>query len=205
MLNLLPRQIQHPARDDRRHERGERGVVPAALPDSRERRLAQAHLELVPQHDPHDQLPTVLVRTLCARHGCRDDVRRVGRILLPVDVVVVHHPDHQRVGQGGGDDVHSTARADHGPGTVTRYLVEHFERDLGVLLLEAAERAAQRVQQVAPRFANGAVRDVFEPQVGGPAGHLRRDRFGRLAGSAVRHGHLPPAIGGQAPRLRNGR
>jgi hypothetical protein len=121
-------------------------VVPAALADAGEGRLAQPHLELVSEHDAEDQVPARLSGPLPARHGGGDDVRRVRRVLLPVDVVVVHDADHQCVEQRGGDRIQPLARADDGGGARAGVLLEHLEGDLHVVLLEAAERAAQGVQ-----------------------------------------------------------
>ncbi len=99
VLHLLGGQTEHPAGGDGRGGGGQGGVVPADLADAREAHLAQPLLELVGQSDPDQKIAARPAGALGGGHGGRDDVRRVRRILLPVDVVVVHHPDHERVEQ----------------------------------------------------------------------------------------------------------
>ena len=70
-------------------------MVPAALADARKRGLAKAHLEFVTQYDTDDEVFAVAACPLTASDRSRDDIGWVGRILLPVDVVVIHYPDHQ--------------------------------------------------------------------------------------------------------------
>ncbi len=70
-------------------------------------------------------------------------------VLLPVDVVVVHAPDHQRIGERSRDCIHSLAGSDHGRGAATCDFVKHFERNLDVVLLVSAQCTARRVEQEA--------------------------------------------------------
>ncbi len=168
VLDLLPGKPKHPTGDDRRDESGERGVVPTALADAREGRLAKAHLELVPQDDADDQLFSTGALTLGAGERRRDDVGRVRRILLPVDVVVVHHPDHQGVGERGRDDIRLPAAADHRRRALPADLVQHLERVARILLNVSTQRAADRVEQISARLVHRLLSDMIVLEAGAP-------------------------------------
>ena len=109
-----PVEVQHACSNDGRDERGQRGMMPAALANARECRFAEPHLEFVAEHQADDQFAAVAAGALAAGHRRRKDVRRMRRVLLPVNVVVVHAADHQRVGQRRRDRIHLLARADDG-------------------------------------------------------------------------------------------
>jgi hypothetical protein len=99
VLDLRRGQLEHASRDEGRHEGGQGRVMPSPLADSGVGRLAEAHLELVAQRDAQEEVAAGAGVVLGGGHRGGDDVRGMGRILLPVDVVVVHDPDHQGVGQ----------------------------------------------------------------------------------------------------------
>ncbi len=146
VLDLLPGQPKHPTGDDGSDEGGQRGVVPAALADSREGCFAQAHLELMPQNDTDDQILPAPTLTLTAGECRWDDIGWVGRILLPVDIVVVHHPDHEGIGQGGRDDVHLFAAPDHRGRPLPGDFVQHLESVTRVFLKVSTQRATNGVE-----------------------------------------------------------
>jgi hypothetical protein len=111
------------------------------------------------------------------------------RILLPVNVVVIHAADHQSIGQRRRNRIHLLARADHGRRPAPGNLFQHFERDDHVMLLISAERAAHGIEQKALGLVHRVLREllVFKPRR--PAGHGRGDGF--FAGSLwCRQGHL---------------
>jgi len=116
VLNLFPAEVESAAGDDGRDEGCQGGVVPAALADAGEGCLAEAHLEFMSQHQAHDQLSTVAAGALRAGYGGGEDIGRMGRILFPINVVVIHHPDHKGVGERGRDRVHLPALPDHDGG-----------------------------------------------------------------------------------------
>ena len=149
VLNLLWSEPQHAAGNDGRDECRQRGVMPAALANARESRLAQAHLELVAEHQADDQLAAIAPRALAGGDRSRKDVGGMRRILLPVNVVVIHAADHQRVGQRRRDRIHLLAAADHGRLARSGDLVQHLERDCYIVLLISAECTADAVQQKA--------------------------------------------------------
>ena len=178
MLHFAAVEVQHASSNDGRDKRRQRRMVPAPLANSRERRLAQPHLELMPQHQADNQLAPVAAGALAAGHRRRKDVRRMRRVLLPVDVVVVHAADHQRIGQRRGDRVHRLSRANDRRLARPGNLVQHFQRDDHVVLLIAAQRASHAVEQKALRLVNRVLGKVFELQSRRPLRHGGGD--GRL-------------------------
>ncbi len=177
VLNLLPSEMQDAARDDGRDERRQRGVMPAAFANARESRLAEAHLEFMSQDEPDDQLLAIAFRALAAGQRRRKNVRRMRRVLLPVNVVVVHAADHQSIGQRSRDRVDAFAGTDHGRRTVSGDFVEHLERDLHVVLLISAQRTAHGIQQKAFGLVHRFLRELRIGQAGSPARHSGGNRF----------------------------
>ena len=99
VLDLFPAEMHDAARNDGRNKRSQGGVMPAAFANPGESRLAEPHLELVPEHEPNDQFFAITFRALAAGQRGGENVRRMRRVLLPVNVVVIHAADHQPVGQ----------------------------------------------------------------------------------------------------------
>ena len=161
-------------------------MVPAALADSGKGGLAKPHLELVGQDDGDDQVFAVPCGALTASDGGRDDVGGVARVLLPVDIVVVHDSDHQGVGQRSRNDVCLFAAPENGRRPFAAGLLQHLEGDQRVFLAVAAEGAAERVEQIASGLVDGLFADVFKLQIRGPAGHR--------SGNGVRHLELSVAV-----------
>src|SRR5258708_26688815 len=93
VLDLLPPQMHGADRDDGRDILGQSSVVPDAFANSGKRRLTEAHLELVRENKSHDQLFAITFRPLATGQGGRENIRRMRRVLLPVNVVVVHAAD----------------------------------------------------------------------------------------------------------------
>ena len=149
VLDLFPGQMQRAPGDDRRNERSQGRVMPAAFANSGKRRLAEAHLELVSENESDDEFLAITPGALASGQGRGKNVGRMRRVLLPVDVVVVHAADHQRVGQRRGHGVDLLAGADHGGRAATGNFVEHLQRDLYIVLLVSAQRAAHGIQQKA--------------------------------------------------------
>src|SRR5579871_6995137 len=88
VLDLLPGEMQRPTGDDRRNECGECGMVPSALANAGKSRFAEPHLELVAEHEPDNEFFAPAAGTLAASNCCRENIRWMRRILLPIDVVV---------------------------------------------------------------------------------------------------------------------
>src|SRR5580704_10445513 len=101
VLDLLPPEMHGAARDNGRDKRSQRSVMPAALTNPWECSLAETHLELMPENEADDQLFAITLRALAASQRRGKNVRRMRRVLLPVNVVVIHATDHQSVGQRG--------------------------------------------------------------------------------------------------------
>src|SRR5512133_643443 len=99
--------------------------MPAAFAYTGERRFAEALLKLMSEHQSNNQLASIALRALSARHGGRKDVGRMGGVLFPVDVVVIHAADHQGVRQCGVYYVHLPARADYGCRAALRDLFQN--------------------------------------------------------------------------------
>src|SRR5581483_7711365 len=89
-------------------------MMPAALADARKRGLAEALLEFVSEHQADNQFASIASGPLTRGYRSGEDVRRMRRVLLPINVVVVHAADHQRVRQRRGHGIHLLARADNG-------------------------------------------------------------------------------------------
>ena len=161
-------------------------MMPAALANAGEGRFAQPHLELVAEHQADDQLAAIAAGALAGGHRRGENVGRMRGVLLPVDVVVIHAADHQRVGQRRRNRIHLLAAADHGGFAGPGNLVQHLERDGDVMLLVAAERAANAVEQEALGLIHRVLGELLELQAGGPLRHGCGDgRLGSLLCSAL--------------------
>ena len=143
MLNLLPRQPHCVAGYDGRNKSSQCGMVPSALTNTWNRRLTQAHLELVTENDSGDQLLSAQSRAFSDRHGSRNNIGRMRGVLLPVDIIVVHHPDHQRIGERSRDDIGPLSGADDRRRAGSPDLLQHLQRDMDVLLPVSPERTAE--------------------------------------------------------------
>src|SRR5262245_55373817 len=97
MLDLFPRQMQRAPRYEWRHERRQSSVMPPAFADSRKGRFAEAHFEFMAEHKANNEFLAIRLCALAAGHRGGEDVGGMRRILLPIDVVVVHAADHQRI------------------------------------------------------------------------------------------------------------
>ncbi len=183
VLDLIGVQPEHAAGRDRRGDRGQGGVVPADLANAREGDLAQALLELVGQRGTEDQIAARASGPFGGCHGRRDDVGGVGRVLLPVDVVVVHDPDHEGVEQRRRDRVPALAGDQHRGVPGAGDFGQHGACDGHVVLLCTAQRTPDRVHQVTFGFGHHGVGKVVVPGAGGPLGHDSRH---------VGHFEVPP-------------
>jgi hypothetical protein len=188
VLNLLPGKMKRATRHDRRDESSQSRVMPTTFADARKACFAEAHLKFMAQNKAYDQFLTIAPGALTRGHCRRKNIGGVRRILLPVDVVVIHAADHQCVGQRRGDGIDLLSCANDGRRAASRDFVEDFERDLYIMLLVAAEGAANRVQQVTLGFVNGVFRDVLEPESRSPTGHPRGDGFFSRDGFFSGHG-----------------
>ena len=105
-------------------------------------------------------IPTIrsrpsLPRPLAARDRRRDDVGRVRRVLLPVDVVVVHHADHERVERARRRPGRASCRCrSRLPAPRPAMLVEHRQRDLHVVL-QVARRGRSPASRAGTAWPRG--------------------------------------------------
>src|SRR5579862_5517080 len=104
--------------------------MPAALANPGERGLAEAHFEFVAKNKADDEFAAVALRALAAGQSDRENVGRMRRILLPVDVVVIHAADHQRVGEGRRDRINFPSCTDNRGGAPSGSLVEDLQSNL---------------------------------------------------------------------------
>src|SRR5438445_10391138 len=158
-------------------------MMPAALANAREGGLAEPHFELVSQHEADDEFLAARLRALATGHRCGKYVRRMRLVLLPIDVVVVHATNHQRIGKRSGHGIHLLASSNHGGRTPPGDFLQHLERDLYVVLLISAERAAHGIEQKALGLINRLLREVRVIESGGPAGHFGGDGLFEGCGS----------------------
>src|SRR5438105_14301024 len=94
------------------------------------------------QRQADDQFLAITSFAFAAGDGGGKNVRRVGWVLFPVNVVVIHAADHQRIGQRGRYWIDALASPDHGCVAASGDLIQYFECELYIVLLIAAEGAA---------------------------------------------------------------
>src|SRR5581483_12409245 len=111
--------------------------MPAALADSREGGLAQAHLELMSQHQADNEFLAIAPRALATSYGRRKDVRRMRWVLLPKNVVVVHAPDHQRIRQRRRNWIDAVSGTNNRCESTAGDFAENVEHDRYFVLLIA--------------------------------------------------------------------
>src|SRR5215467_4738810 len=114
-------------------------MVPAALANSGEGRFAQAHFEFMAENHPHDQFLPVAASALAGGHRRWKYVGWMGWVLLPVNIVVVHAADHQRIRQRGRHRIHLLTAADHSRWPAPGDFIQNFESDDHVVLAISAE------------------------------------------------------------------
>ncbi len=127
VLHLLRVEVEHA----RRRRSGEAKAVSVAWCQPRSRMPGKAASHSRISNSWPRTMPTIrsrppLAGALAAGQRRGDDVRGVRRVLLPVDVVVVHHPDHQRVERATPRPGPALAGADHRGRAAAGDLVEHL-------------------------------------------------------------------------------
>src|SRR5581483_3449455 len=152
-------------------------MMPTTLANARKCRFAKAHFEFMPEHDSDNQFLTLVVCALAAGQRRGKDIRGMRWILLPINVVVIHAADHQRIGKGGGDRINTLASADNGRKTASADFVQHAESDLHVVLLVTTQGAPDGIEQEALGLINGVLRKLIVFERCRPTGHLRGDGF----------------------------
>ncbi|MBA7615938.1 hypothetical protein ES703_23228 [subsurface metagenome] len=145
----------------RRDELGDGSVMPLAFPEAWHGELAQALLELVGQHDSRDDIFHGGPYQLTHVQGGGDEVRRVGRVLFPVDVVEVQGPDGQGVDEGGVNSRQALSAHQQAGLTGPFHLAVDFAHDLHVPGVESAEGAADGIIQVPLDLVNHIGGQVF--------------------------------------------
>jgi len=137
-------------------------VVPAVLTDPRDAELAQTHLDLVGDHGSKDQVLPRQAEILTERERTGDDVGWVAGVGFPVNVVVVHRPDHVIVQKGRIDRVGLVTRHKAGALAGASHRLVVIEEDVRVFLAASPERAPERV--VPEKFGglNRSRREVVE-------------------------------------------
>jgi hypothetical protein len=169
--------------------------MPSALANPREGRFAQAHLKFVAEHQANNQFLPVPAGTFTARNRRRKNVRRMRWVLFPVDVVVIHTPDHQRIGERCRNRIDAPPAPDYGCESDRRNLVENVQRDLHIVLLISTNRAPEGVKEEALRLVDSVGGEVFVLQTRRPAGHLRCYGFLRSKGCICVGQRSPPSCG----------
>ncbi len=92
--HLRRREIQHPTRRDRRRERAQGSVMPAVFADARPAHFAKTHLDFVGDDGGENQILAAQAFAFAQRQRRGDEIARMARIGLPIDVVVIHGADH---------------------------------------------------------------------------------------------------------------
>ena len=92
--HLFGREIQHAPRRDRRGERAQRGVMPAVFANARPPDFAKPHLDFVGDDRRENQIFAAQSFAFAERQRRGDEIARVTRIGLPINVVVIHRADH---------------------------------------------------------------------------------------------------------------
>ena len=143
-----------------------------------------------------NSLPS-LAGPLAARQRRRKNIRRMRRVLLPINVVVIHAADHQRVGQRRGDGIDPLAGANYRGRARARLSSPRTSRAiLTSCCWIATERAADGIEQEALGLVDRVLREVLILQAGSPAGHLGSDRLFRFGNrSLCRQGTSPLRLG----------
>ncbi len=149
--------------------------MPAELTHTREADLAQALLDLVGEGNAEKEVASRSAGPFGGSHRRRNDVGRVGGILLPVDVVVVHHADHQRIQQRRRHRVHLLPGDEHRRTAGAGDLSEDIPCEVHVMLLSAAKRAAHRVHQESFGLRDNLGRQIFIRRAGSPFRNLCGD------------------------------
>src|SRR4051812_48992413 len=90
VLNLFPREFEGASGNDRRYEGGKGRVMPATFADTGECGFAETLLEFVSEDEADDEFATIGPSAFTSCDGGGKDVGGMRRVLLPVDVVVVH-------------------------------------------------------------------------------------------------------------------
>src|SRR5436190_16279038 len=83
-------------------------------------------------------------------------------VLFPIDIVVIHAADHQCIGKRGRDWINLFSPADHRRWPATRDFIDHLERDLDVVLLISAKRAADGIEEKTFPLVHGILREMVE-------------------------------------------
>ena len=79
--------------------------MPSIFAHARPTDFAKPHLNFVSNDGGEDQVLANDSFTFAKRQGRGDEIARVTRISLPIDVVVIHCPDHVRVEKRGIDRI----------------------------------------------------------------------------------------------------
>ena len=117
-------------------------MMPAAFADPWERHLAEPTLEFMSEHQANDEFTAIRTAAFASSNRGRENVRRVRRVLLPVDVVVILAADHQRIRQRRRYGIDLVSCPDDRARPTPGNLVQNFQRKRHVMLLEPAERAS---------------------------------------------------------------
>src|SRR5579872_1630038 len=182
VLNLFPCEVKGASGYQRRNECRESGVVPAAFANARESGLAEPHFEFVSQDNTHYEFVATRACAFAAGNRGGKNVGWMRRILLPINIVVIHAADHQRIRERRGNRINALTCPNDRRRTGRGGLIEHFESDLHVMLLKAAQCTAEGVEQESLGLVNGIGRELLVLQLGCPARHLLGDCFARRNG-----------------------
>ena len=169
--------MQRPSGHKRGYESGQRRMMPATLANPRECRFAESHLKFVPKDQSYDQFAAIAFCAFTAGERRGKDVRWMRWILLPINIVVIHTADHQRVGKRGRDRINLLSRADHGRWSAACDLVQHLERNFDIVLLISTKRAADGIEEETFRLEHRILREMAEIERSRPARHFRCDCF----------------------------
>ena len=145
--HLLRREIQHATGRDRRRERAQCRMMPAVFAHARPADFAKPHLDFVGDDGGENQILAAESFAFAECQRRSDEIAWMTRVGLPIDVVVIHRADHvavqkrriHRIGLEAGNKRGGSAIA-------AGHRAIMLEQNLGVILLAAAQRAADGIE-----------------------------------------------------------
>ncbi len=154
--HLIDSEIQNATCRDRRRERAQRRVMPAVFAHAGPSDFAKSHFDFVGDDRGENQILAAQSFAFAQCERRSDEIARMTRIGFPINVVVIHRPDHvavekrriDRIGFETGDERGRPSFAALATGRVRRggHRAIMLQQNLRVFLLAAAERAADRVE-----------------------------------------------------------
>ena len=122
-------------------------MMPSVFTHTRSADFTKPHFDFVGNNGGENQILSTQTFALAYRQRCSDEIAGMTWICFPINVVVIHGPNHvaiekrriDRIGLEPGDEHGGTAVA-------AAHRTIMLEQNPGVILLTAAQRATDRVE-----------------------------------------------------------